>query len=61
MIATPSSPPANSQAGYLLAAAQGDEKAKDKADLVELVLLPNQIADGKRRAENFKPLERPQP
>ena len=46
---------------YLLAAAQGDEKAKDNADLVELVLLPDQIADGKRRAENFKPQERTQP
>ena len=46
---------------YLLAAAQGDEKGKDNAGLVELVLLPNQIADGKRRAENFKPQERTQP
>ena len=46
---------------YLLAAAQGDEKAKDNADLVELVLLPDQIADGKRRADNFKPQERTQP
>jgi TPR repeat protein len=46
---------------YLLAAAQGNEKAKDNAPLLELVLLPDQIAEGKRRAENFKPQERTQP
>jgi TPR repeat protein len=46
---------------YLLAAVQGDEKGKDNAGLVELVLLPDQIADGKRRADNFKPQERTQP
>ena len=46
---------------YLLAAAQGDAKAKDSAPLMELVLTPQQITEGKRRAENFKTQERTQP
>ena len=46
---------------YLLAAAKGDERATDNAGLLELGLSSDQIAQGKRRAENFKPLERSQP
>jgi TPR repeat protein len=46
---------------YLLAAAQGNENATDNASLLELLLSPDQIAEGKRRAENFKPQERTQP
>jgi len=45
----------------LLAAAQGDAKAKDNASLLELVLTLDQIAEGKRRADHFKPQERTQP
>ncbi|MCX6872834.1 MAG: tetratricopeptide repeat protein [Verrucomicrobia bacterium] len=46
---------------YLLAAAQGDENAKDNASLLELLLSLDQIAEGKRRANQFKPQERTQP
>jgi TPR repeat protein len=38
---------------YLLAAAQGDKKAKDNASMLELMLLPEQIAEGKRRAQDW--------
>jgi TPR repeat protein len=37
----------------LLAAAQGDTKAKRNASLLELMLLPEQIAEGKRRAQDW--------
>ena len=37
---------------YLLAAAQGDNKARRNASMLELMLLPDQIADGKRRAQD---------
>ena len=36
---------------YLLAAAQGDTKAKRAASLLELLLSPEEIAEGKRRAQ----------
>jgi TPR repeat protein len=36
----------------LLAAAQGDTKAKRNATLLELLLSPEEIAEGKRRAQN---------
>jgi hypothetical protein len=35
----------------LLAAAQGDTKAKRNATMLELMLSPEQIAEGKRRAQ----------
>lgn len=44
-----------------MAAAHGEAKAKDNAARLELLLAPDQIADGKRRAENFKPQKRTQP
>ena len=37
---------------YLLAAAQGDNKARRNASMLELMLLPEQIAEGKRRAQD---------
>ena len=37
----------------LLAAAQGDTKAKRNASMLEMMLSPEEIADGKRRAENW--------
>ena len=46
---------------YLLHAAHGEAKAKDNAARLELLLTPDQIADGKRRADNFKPQARSQP
>jgi TPR repeat protein len=46
---------------YLLAAAQGNENATDNASLLELLLSPDQIAEGKRRAVQFKPQERTEP
>jgi TPR repeat protein len=36
---------------YLLAAAQGDNKAKRNTTMLELLLLPEQMAEGKRRAQ----------
>ena len=38
---------------YLLAAAQGDTKAKRNATLLELLLSPEEIAEGKRRAQDW--------
>jgi TPR repeat protein len=46
---------------YLLAAAHTKAKVKDNAARLELLLTPDQIADGKRRADNFKPQARTQP
>ena len=37
----------------LLAAAQGDKKAKRNASLLELMLSPKEIAEGKRRAQDW--------
>lgn len=37
----------------LLAAAQGDTKAKRNATMLELMLSPEQIAEGKRRAKDW--------
>ena len=37
----------------LLAAAQGDVKAKRNATMLELLMLPEQIAEGKRRAKDW--------
>ena len=38
---------------YLLAAAQGDSKAKSNATMLELMLSPEQIAEGKKRAQDW--------
>jgi TPR repeat protein len=38
---------------YLLAAAQGDNKARRNASMLELMLLPEQVAEGKRRAQDW--------
>ncbi len=46
---------------YLLAAAHTKAKVKDNAARLELLLTPDQITDGKRRADNFKPQARTQP
>jgi TPR repeat protein/serine/threonine protein kinase len=46
---------------YLLAAAHSEAKAKDNAARLELLLTPEQTAEGKRRAEQFKPQKRAQP
>ena len=37
----------------LLAAAQGDTRAKRNATMLELLLSPEQIAEGKRRAQDW--------
>ena len=39
---------------YLLAAAQGDEKAKDNASALQPLLLESQLTEAKQRAEQFK-------
>jgi len=39
----------------LLAARQGDEHAKEGVTLLEHVLRPEQIAEGQKRARDFKP------
>ena len=46
---------------YLLAAAHSEAKAKDNAARLELLLTPEQTAEGKRRVEQFKPQKRTQP
>ena len=46
---------------YLLAAAQGDAKAKGHAPHLESLLTPEQITEGKRRADQFKPQQRTHP
>ena len=38
---------------YLLAAAQGDTKGKRNASMMELMLSPEQITEGKRRAQDW--------
>jgi TPR repeat protein len=38
---------------HLVAAAQGDPKAKLNASVLELLLLPEEIAEGKRRAQDW--------
>jgi hypothetical protein len=37
----------------LLAAAQGDSKGKRNASMLELLLSPKEIAEGKRRAQDW--------
>jgi TPR repeat protein len=45
---------------YLLAAAQGDNKARRNASILELMLLPEQVAEGKRRAQDWlEPRKKP--
>ena len=38
---------------YVLAAAQGDTRAKRNLTLLELMLSPEQVAEGKRRAQDW--------